>query len=163
MTNTGVKPATILSVLRMTKSETFANLRTIYNVRVNMRNEQLAGSSPVEAFLDNLQESEWVNHVEANEVGNIIVLFFAHPDSVQLANQYNHVVVMDCTYKTNRYRMPLLHIIGMTAFNTTFTVGFCFLAMEKLENYLWAMSKLSTLWENGSAPKVILKAGNWPL
>ena len=52
--------------------------------------------------------------------------------------------------------MPLIHIIGMTAFNTTFTVGFYFLAMEKLENYLWAMSKLSTMWENGSAPKVFV-------
>ena len=52
--------------------------------------------------------------------------------------------------------MPLVHIIGMTAFNTTFTVGFYFLDMEKMENYLWEMSKLSTVWENGSAPKVIV-------
>ena len=38
MTNAGAKPAAILSALRMTKSDTFANLRTIYNARVNMRN-----------------------------------------------------------------------------------------------------------------------------
>ena len=52
--------------------------------------------------------------------------------------------------------MPHLHIIGLTAFNTTFTVGFYFLDIKKMENYLWAMSKLSTVWENGSAPKVIV-------
>nr|CCA18752.1 conserved hypothetical protein [Albugo laibachii Nc14] len=153
MTDTDVKPTAILSALRMTKSDTFANLRTISNGRFNMRNEQLAGRAPLEAFLDNLQGSDWVHHVEANEVGNITGLFFAHPESIKLANHYNHVVVMDCTYKTSRYRMPLVHIIGMTAFNTTFTVGFYFLDMEKMENYLWEMSKLSTVWENGSAPK----------
>nr|CCA22227.1 Pc21g00130 putative [Albugo laibachii Nc14] len=157
MANAGVKPNAVLSALRMTKSDTFANLRTIYNARVNMPNKQLAGRAPLESYLDNLQESDWVHHVEANEVGNITGLFFAYPESIKLANQYNYVVVMDCTYKGSRLRMPLLHIIGMTAFNTTFIVGFCFLAMEKLENYLWAMSKLSTVWENGSAPKVIVK------
>ena len=86
MTDAVVKPTAILSALRMTKSDTFANLRTIYNGRVNMRNEQLAGRAPLEAFLDNLQESDWMHHVEANEVGNITGLFFAHPESIKLAN-----------------------------------------------------------------------------
>nr|CCA23556.1 Pc21g00130 putative [Albugo laibachii Nc14] len=147
MSNADVKPTTILLALRMTKCDTFANLRTIYNARVNMLNEQLAVRAPPEAFLDNLQESDLVHHVEVNEVGNITGLFFAYPEGIKLANHYSHVVEMGCTYKTNRYRMPLLHIIGITAFNTTLTVGFCFLAMEKVENYLW---------EIGSAPKVIV-------
>nr|CCA21105.1 Pc21g00130 putative [Albugo laibachii Nc14] len=156
MTNVGVKPAAILSSLRMTKSDIFANLRTKYNARVNMRNEQLVWRAPLEAFLENLQESDWLHHVEENEVGNIAFLFFEHPESIKLANHYSHVVVMECTYKTNRYRMPLLQIIGMTAFSTTFTVCFCSLAMEKLENYLWAILTLPTVWENGSAPKLIV-------
>jgi hypothetical protein len=156
MSNAGVKPVAILSALRMADGETFANLRTIYNARFSMRTEELAGRSPVDALLDNLQENSWIYHVEANESGNITGLFFAHPESVTLANQYNHVVVMDCTYKTNRFRMPLLHIIGMTSFNTTFTVGFCFLAMERFENYMWAMSKLSKVWKNGCVPNVIV-------
>ena len=37
-----------------------------------------------------------------------------------------YVLIMDCTYKTNRYKMPLLDIVGVTALNTSFYVGFCF-------------------------------------
>lgn len=81
---------------------------------------------------------------------------FAHSDSVKLANRYNHVVVVDCTFRTNRYRVNLLYIIGMTPFNTTLTVGFCFLDGEKVEKNAWAMSKVSTVWKNGSAPQVIV-------
>ena len=66
-TNAGVKAASILSALRMTDGETFANLRTIYNARFSMRTEQLTGRSPVDALLDNFQESNWMYHVEANE------------------------------------------------------------------------------------------------
>ena len=44
----------------------------------------------------------------------------------------------------------------MTAFNTTFTVGFCFLDGELVGEYAWAISKLTTRWKNGSAPNVIV-------
>ena len=52
--------------------------------------------------------------------------------------------------------MPPLHIIGMTAFNTMFKLGVCVLAMQRFENYMWAMSKLSKVWENGSVQNVIV-------
>ena len=38
---------------------------------------------------------------------------------------------MDCTYKTNRFNMPLLSIIGITSLGTNFWVAFCFLRNEK--------------------------------
>ena len=52
--------------------------------------------------------------------------FFAHKKSFGLACQYHHVVLMDCTYKPNKYRLPLLHIVGMTRFNNLFSAGYCF-------------------------------------
>ena len=71
------------------------------------------------------------------------------------SNRYNHVVAMDCNHKTNQFRMLLLHIIGMTAFNPTFTVGFRFLAMYRFENYMWAMLNLSIARYSGSVPNLI--------
>lgn len=50
---------------------------------------------------------------------------------MKLASRYNHVVLMDGRYKTNRYWVPLLHIIGMTALNTTFTLASCFRSGRK--------------------------------
>jgi hypothetical protein len=65
---------------------------------------------------------------------------FAHPESIQYANRYNRVFVLDCTYRTNRYGMPLLHIIGVSPSNTTFSIAFCFMQNEQEESYQWALS-----------------------
>ena len=39
--------------------------------------------------------------------------------------------------------MPLLHIVGMTATNQTFTLAFCFLSKETKEDYLWSLQQLN--------------------
>ncbi|GJW41654.1 protein FAR1-related sequence 5 [Tanacetum coccineum] len=46
---------------------------------------------------------------------------------------------MDCTYKTNRLNMPLLDIIGVSCFNTSFYSGFAFLKTETVKSYEWAL------------------------
>ena len=47
---------------------------------------------------------------------------------------------MDCTYRTNKYRLPLLHILGCTNLGTFFSAGFCFLRNETQLDYHWAVS-----------------------
>lgn len=50
-----------------------------------------------ETLYDDPRESDYVHHMEANEGGNTTGLF----SRIQLeaVERYNHVVVMDCTYK----------------------------------------------------------------
>ena len=47
---------------------------------------------------------------------------------------------MDCTYRTNKYRLPLLHILGCTNLQTFFSAGFCFLRNETQLDYYWAVT-----------------------
>jgi MULE transposase domain len=42
----------------------------------------------------------------------------------------------------NRFKMPLLNIVGTTCLNTTFYVAFCFLVKEEVSDYIWAMEQL---------------------
>ena len=63
---------------------------------------------------------------------------------------------MDCTYKTNKYRLPLLHIVGMTSLNSQFSAGFCFLKEEKQKDYMWALSKLAAILTPETRPAVIV-------
>jgi hypothetical protein len=63
-------------------------------------------------------------------------LFLAHKKSLTLLAEFSELVRMDCTYKTNRCRMPLLNIVGTTQLNTTFLTSGCFLKGEKEEDYL---------------------------
>ena len=52
-----------------------------------------------------------------------------------LANYYE-IILMDCIYKTNRYKMSLLIIIEIIALNTTFYVAFCFMKDENYNDYI---------------------------
>lgn len=64
---------------------------------------------------------------------------FAHPESIRYANKYNRVFLLDCTYKTNRYNMPLLHIIGLSPSNLSYSIAFCFMQNEQEESYKWTL------------------------
>ena len=45
------------------------------------------------------------------------------------------VLILDTTYKTNKFRIPLVNIIGMTKINRNFYTTSVFLASEKENNY----------------------------
>ncbi|TYZ63072.1 hypothetical protein PybrP1_006888, partial [[Pythium] brassicae (nom. inval.)] len=63
---------------------------------------------------------------------------------------------MDSMYRTNRYEMPLLHVVGMTNTNISFTIALCFLRSESQANYHWALSELRTKLGDEYAPGVIV-------
>ncbi|XP_038679431.1 uncharacterized protein LOC119980706 [Tripterygium wilfordii] len=69
-------------------------------------------------------------------------LFFTHLGSLELLCAFPHVLLMDVTYKTNRFRMPLFEIVGVTSMNMTFCIAFVFLQSEKEDNYIWALIEI---------------------
>ncbi|KAH1212298.1 hypothetical protein GmHk_14G040536 [Glycine max] len=50
--------------------------------------------------------------------------FWRHLDVVKLLNAFNIVFFMDNTYKTNKYRLPLFEIVGVTCTGLTFSAAF---------------------------------------
>jgi len=63
-------------------------------------------------------------------------IFWCHPDIVKLCNAYNLVFLINSTYKTNRYRLPLLNFVGATPIGMTFSAGFAYLEGEHLNNVI---------------------------
>jgi hypothetical protein len=84
-------------------------------------------------------------------------LFFAHPDSIEIYKKHPEVVLLDCTYKTNRFRMPLLNICAVTSNRKTVQVALCFLSGEKDEDYDWVMEKFRDIITNHE----ILELDTW--
>jgi hypothetical protein len=93
-------------------------------------------------LLDLAAGRHYLRKVNLNSSGNITDLFLPPSDAVALALQFPSVVVIDCTFKTNRYKMPLLHFVGATPFNTSFTIGYAFIQREEEADYLWALQAL---------------------
>ncbi|KAI5409575.1 hypothetical protein KIW84_055122 [Lathyrus oleraceus] len=64
---------------------------------------------------------------------------------------------MDSTCKTNKYRKPLLEIVGMTSIELTFIVAFVYMEYEQTENFCWVLEKLKELFvKKDLCPQVIL-------
>jgi hypothetical protein len=59
---------------------------------------------------------------------------------------------MDCTYKTNKYKMPLLDINGVTATGNTFYAGFVFLHNEQQSSYNFAVQNLFDVYTQLGVP-----------
>ena len=62
--------------------------------------------------------------------------------AVALFEAYLEVLLLDCTYKTNKFKMPLLNVVGLTGLDTTFYMAFTFLRGEQEEDHAWALQQL---------------------
>nr|KAJ0216149.1 hypothetical protein LSAT_V11C300146980 [Lactuca sativa] len=58
-------------------------------------------------------------------------LFFVHPTSWKIWRAFPHVLIIDATYKTNKYNKPVVQIVGVTSTQKTFSVGFALIHREK--------------------------------
>ena len=54
--------------------------------------------------------------------------------------------LIDSTYKTNRYRLPLLDFVGGTPTGMTFSAGFAYLEGERVNNVVWALERFRGLF-----------------
>ena len=64
---------------------------------------------------------EWHRNCDNTDV--VQDLFWAHPGSIDLLRAFPRVLIMDCTDKTNRYRIPLLESMGVTSTDLTFSIA----------------------------------------
>ena len=90
--------------------------------------------------------------------GQVTAVLFACSDSLAYLQAYPDILLLDCTYKTNKYDMPLLDIIGVDACQRSFCIAFAFLSGESEEDYLWALGQLKSHYEvsNTRLPSVVL-------
>jgi hypothetical protein len=147
MISSGIAPKNILSTLRMDNPNTQVISQTIYNERVRLRKSELYQRPSLMCLIDILQEAGYNFGYQCNAVDELTHLFYAHPACVKLVEKFPYTVVIDCTYKTNRFKMPMLHVVGMTSFNTSFTVAVAFLQEETELYYQWSLEQLATLFQ----------------
>jgi hypothetical protein len=142
----GVSPRQILALVRRTLGETPLQPRDIYNALDKERYLDLQGKSRLESLVGDLTASNWSWEMKTSVAGEVTHFFFATPASIELLRDYPEVILMDCTYKTNRFGMPLLVVVGVTPLLTTFYAAFVFLRGEKQEDYEWALSRLHSVY-----------------
>ncbi|KAK9098888.1 hypothetical protein Syun_025933 [Stephania yunnanensis] len=157
MTKGNVKPRDILNTLKQRDVSNVSTMMTIYNARQKARKEDAGGRTQMQQLLHILEKNKWLSWHKKDPDTNVVTeLFWSHPDSIKLVRCFPSVILMDCTYKRNMYRMPLLEIVGITSTHLTFSVGFAFLSSESHEYYVWTLEKLRSILDGWPKPDVLV-------
>ncbi len=158
MTRNNVKPRNVLLTVKGRDKENLSTIRHIYNERQRYRSSQRGPRTEMQNLLNLVHRDRYVSWHRKQEGLDVVKdIFWAHADSVHLLNTFNTVIILDSTYKTNKYRLPLLEIVGVTSTELTFTVGFAYMDSEGEENYVWALEKLRELYVlDESVPQVVV-------
>jgi MULE transposase domain len=155
MSSAGSAPREIVATLRQESSHSLL-AKDVINVQQQQHHINLGGKLPIESLITVLCDSNWTSNYRTDDLGQITNLFFTHPRCIQLLNQFPDMLLLDCTYKTNKFKIPLLNIVGTTCLGENFYVAFAFLAKEEKEDYTWALEQLRGIFENPNQLKVTI-------
>ncbi|XP_028100558.1 uncharacterized protein LOC114299930 [Camellia sinensis] len=128
MSKSMVRPKEILVTLKQNDALNVTTMKTIYNAHHRNNVIEKAGRSQMQQLLGELEKHNYIKrHRCDNNTITVTDLFWAHPVSLDLFCSFPKVLVMDYTYKTNRYRLPLLEIVGVTSTDMSFSIAFAYL------------------------------------
>ena len=104
-----------------------------------------------------LEQDQYIHWHRLKDEDVVRDIFWSHPDAAKLTNACNLIFLIDNTYKTNRYRMSLLDIVGVILTGMTFSAVFAYLEGERLNNTVWALQWFQGLFlKRDALPGVIV-------
>ncbi|RKF56345.1 Protein FAR-RED ELONGATED HYPOCOTYL 3, partial [Golovinomyces cichoracearum] len=140
--------ATLVSTIRSqlrTNWQLEVTARDLYNLGQHIRIQQLGGKTPIHWLADELEQRDFFFRIDTDDNNRVTRLFMAHPECIKLLKRYPDVLLIDCTYKTNRFSMPLVNICGSSGNNMTPQFALAFLSGEKEEDYTWTLQAFEEL------------------
>jgi hypothetical protein len=108
-----VAPRQTLTLLRQRDPELLIIPKDIHNYINSLRRDQRQGHSSTEALLLHLEsKNRYYQVLLDDETNRLIGIFIACPESIQHLQSHHDVLIIDNTYSTNRFNLPLMDIIG---------------------------------------------------
>uniref|UniRef100_A0A093VCL6 Protein FAR1-RELATED SEQUENCE 5 n=1 Tax=Talaromyces marneffei PM1 TaxID=1077442 RepID=A0A093VCL6_TALMA len=115
LTTAGVPPREIRTYIRQT-SNALTTQQDVYNLAASTRRKLVQGQSSIQALVNQLNDEGFWSRIQLDAANRLTAIFFAHPDSVVYLQQNLDILILDCTYKTNKYGLPLLDMIGVDCY-----------------------------------------------
>ncbi|XP_058784314.1 uncharacterized protein LOC131659092 [Vicia villosa] len=150
-------PRYIIYSLKDKDPENLTSITQVYKARSTYKVGKRGILEEMQMLLSLIHKDKYMSWIRKRDNSNIVAdIFWTHPDSVKLLHMF-FFLIFDCTYKTNRYQIPLLEIIGITSTKLTFSVAYAYLEYEREENFTWALEKLKELFTSEKfLPKVVV-------
>ncbi|KAH1212860.1 Protein FAR1-RELATED SEQUENCE 5 [Glycine max] len=152
-----VKPRNILLTLKEHNVNSCTTIKQICNARSAFRSSIRGSDLEMQHLMKLLERDQYIHWHRIKDGDMVHDIFWCHPDVVKLVNACNLVFLIDNTYKTNRYRLPLLDFVGVTLTEMTFSSGFAYMEGEHVNNLVWALQRFQGLFlKHDALPRVIV-------
>ena len=153
-----VGPKATLTALKKLDPENVTTLPQIYRQRHKHRSTKRGPRTDIQEVLRLIESHNylcWSRKIPESDVVSDIM--WAHPTSIKLLRLFPKVLILDSTYKTNRYNLPLLQIVGVTNTEISFHVAFAYIGHELALHFSWVLEQLRGICELHSIhPQVFL-------
>lgn len=124
----------------------------VYNAVSRSRRRKLQGLTEVELLIKCLCDDpdivaalsvEALNENESDQDGAFLRgMFWAYRSSLRQFSQAADLLVVDATYKTNRFSMPLVVVCAVDRFGSTYLIALALIHGETVPYYTWVMRRL---------------------
>jgi len=112
MTKSQVKPVNILLTLKKKDERNVTTLKHVYIARYRYKRSIRGSRIELQQLLLMLERDHYIHFSRCVDESDVVSdLFWTHPYVVKLLNSFNIVFLMDSTYKTIKYWLPLLEIV----------------------------------------------------
>lgn len=132
--------------MKRKRPKNISNIKQVYNICVLSYKALRGNRNEMQQLLKLLDVNNYVSKYRTCEDEVTVQdIFWIHSDSMKLFNMFPTILIIDSTYKTNKYMLPLLEIVVATSIEKTYYVKFAFLESEKEENVTWTLEVCQTM------------------
>ncbi|RXK37262.1 hypothetical protein M231_05483 [Tremella mesenterica] len=125
----------IIDLLKEHPDEPLITPADVSNFKWRYEKNQMSGRTATKGLFLRLEQEKRLSKGLVNSKNEALCLIYTTHKARALVLLCPTVLMMDCTYNTRRYRLPMLHITGMTATNLTFTAAIAFIDRETTDWY----------------------------
>jgi MULE transposase domain len=121
------------------------NITDIFNTKGKMQAENDQGLSTVQAMARDIGDAFYF-HYSVDEANRLLNLIFIEKASLNLLRRWPYTIILDATYKTNKFGMYLVDIVGMTGSGKRFIIAQSFLSAEGEDDYSFVLDWLKDVY-----------------
>jgi MULE transposase domain len=121
------------------------NLKDIFNIQAKKQFEKDDNLPAVQALIRDMGES-FHFHYSIDENERLVNLIFLEKSALDLLRRWSFTIVLDATYKTNKFGLYLVDIVGTTGSGKTFIIAQALLSAEGEDDYGWMLEWLKDVY-----------------
>ncbi|KAI3993276.1 hypothetical protein MKX01_010019 [Papaver californicum] len=164
LTASGARPRQVLEALKEKNKDCLVSAKDIYSRRSSLKRHVAEKMSVMEQVIKLSTQYHYMVWYRKDEKSNELKdIVWAHPESTLLAKCFSSVLMIDCTYKTNGFKVPFFHVAGISSLGTPFTVAYAFIEEETEQHFSWALTQLKSLFLPDNLPSVCVMNWEHPL